>query len=755
MSKILSNEKIIGDKYRLTVLTPSLIRLEYSEEGNFVDEQTQVVLNRDFPVFEFDVDETPEYLKIHTESFRLVYDKKEFSSQGLRIDMKSNYTDYDNEWFYGKKFDTLKGTVRTLDQVDGEIPLNEGIISKQGYALLDDSNSFVVNEEGGKSIREGEDIDLYFFGYQREYKKAIKDFYKLTGSTPIIPRFALGNWWSRFWAYTDEEYLNLMDRFKAESVPLSVSVIDMDWHIRDIPKRFGSGWTGYTWNRELFPEPEKFMKELHERGLKISLNVHPADGIRAFEDSYPAVAKRLGLNISLEEPAEFDMTDKNFVESYFRDVHHPLENQGVDFWWIDWQQGSESKKVGLDPLWLLNEYHFEDNNDNGEGLILSRYAGPGSHRYPVGFSGDTIITWESLQFQPYFTATASNIGYSWWSHDIGGHMEGERDDELTLRWMQFGVFSPINRLHSSASPFNSKEPWKFPPEIQEAMKESLRMRHRLLPYLYSENVKLSENGSAFIEPLYYNFPNNLQAYEYKNQYMFGSELLVTPVVHPTNKKYKFAKENIWLPEGIWYDFQTGYRYEGDTELSIFRKVDEIGVFAKAGAIIPTDPNIMDTKPNELPDIIEWQVFPGQDNEYHLIEDLNGRRCSTVLKMDWKNRKITLTVTGEKAILPKGRKNILSIYGIEAKDGKSFINNKYTVEVESKIILEVNEVSKQSMDLMIFERIDLPEIPYNTKNELWDSLQEMDNLAKKLNTVKSFNDLNLTELLYEAFYIEES
>ena len=94
----------------------------------------------------------------------------------------------------------------------------------------------------------------------------------------------------------------------------------------------------------------------------------------------------------------------------------------------------------LDPLWLLNHYHYQDSCKNAEGgLILSRYAGPGSHRYPVGFSGDTIISWNSLRFQPYFTATASNIGYSWWSHDIGGHMLGDYDEELQTRWLQFGI----------------------------------------------------------------------------------------------------------------------------------------------------------------------------------------------------------------------------------------------------------------------------------------------------------------------------
>ena len=107
-------------------------------------------------------------------------------------------------------------------------------------------------------------------------------------------------------------------------------------------------------------------------------------------------------------------------------------------------------------------------------MTFSRYAGPGSHRYPVGFSGDTVVTWESLQFQPYFTSTASNIGYGWWSHDIGGHMNGYKDDELEGRWYQLGVFSPINRLHSTKNEFNGKEPWRFKAEVRAAMDDFLR-----------------------------------------------------------------------------------------------------------------------------------------------------------------------------------------------------------------------------------------------------------------------------------------
>ena len=179
---------------------------------------------------------------------------------------------------------------------------------------------------------------------------------------------------------------------------------------------------------------------------------------------------------------------------------------------------------------MLNHYHYLDNARDGKRpLTFSRYAGPGSHRYPVGFSGDSIVTWESLNFQPYFTSTASNIGYGWWSHDIGGHMFGYRDNELALRWVQLGVFSPINRLHSSKNEFMGKEPWQFPMEIGEVMKEFLRLRHQMLPYLYTMNHRAYKENTPLILPMYYTYPAEQVAYTVKNEYEYGTAFIVAPV----------------------------------------------------------------------------------------------------------------------------------------------------------------------------------------------------------------------------------
>lgn len=625
-----------GEKYRFTVLTSRLIRLEYQTDGIFEDRATQCVLNRDFPPVSFTVEESDAELHINTEHLHLTYTKQRFSKNSLNIRLLGNLSDYLSVWYYGEPIDDLKGTARTLDGKDGACELESGLMAKGGFAVLDDSRSLLLNGDGWVEPRNGNNIDLYFWGYARDYKQCLKDFYCLSGATPLLPRYALGNWWSRYYKYTEQSYLELMSRFEKEQIPFSVAVIDMDWHLVNIDPAIGSGWTGYTWNRELFPDPERFLQKLHEKNLKVTLNVHPADGIRKHESMYPEMAKAMGIDPESEKPVEFDITDPHFVEAYFKILHEPLEKQGVDFWWIDWQSGSISKTEGLDPLWMLNHYHYLDNCKNHNcGLCFSRYAGPGSHRYPIGFSGDSIITWKSLEFQPYFTATASNIGYSWWSHDIGGHMMGYMDHELAVRWLQFGVFSPICRLHSSSNPFTVKEPWNYPERHAQIMKKYLRLRHLLVPYLFTMNELCHREGRPLVEPVYYEHPWEEEAYQYKNEYFFGTQMLVCPVTKPTEYATLRAQVHMWLPDGIWFDVFLNRVYQGGRHVTLYRQLEEIPVFAKAGAIIPVAVDAMaDISRN--PEELAFFIFPGADGHFSLYEEYEEEAVWTDIELDWKN-----------------------------------------------------------------------------------------------------------------------
>ncbi len=627
-SKCRKENVITGTHYRISVITAGLIRLEYTQQDLFEDRPTQTVWNRDLGTCDYQIIEKDYSLEIITERIHLYYDKKPFSKNGLYIEVKGGIFPYGNVWHYGDdsrllQQTELKGTARTLDNADGAIPLEEGLVSMCGYALLDDSQSLVIREDGWVERREVPEEDLYFWGYGVDYLECIQDFYRVSGTTPMIPRYALGNWWSRYHKYTEDSYRALIEHFEREDIPVSVAVIDMDWHLVDIDKKYGSGWTGYTWNRDFFPDPERFLNWLHEKGLHVTLNVHPADGVRAHEEMYRDMGKALGVDTEHEQPISFDVSNEKFMEAYFEYLHHPLEDQGVDFWWIDWQQGGTSKIEGMDPLWMLNHFHFLDNGRDGRKrpMTFSRYAGAGSHRYPIGFSGDTIISWASLAFQPYFTASASNIGYGMWSHDIGGHMLGKRDDELSGRWVQLGVFSPIMRLHSSDSRFLSKEPWRYRADICEVMKDFLRLRHKMLPYLYTMNYRQYAEKIPMILPMYYAFPREWNAYQVPNQFLFGSQMMVAAITTPCISGINLAKTTVWFPEGKWYDIFTGMCYHGGRKMNLYRGLSTIPVFAKAGAMIPFQEDYMEDT-SENPKKLHLYIYTGEDGSFTLYEDDN-------------------------------------------------------------------------------------------------------------------------------------
>ena len=642
---------ILGDQYRISVLADGLVRLERAEDGVFEDRASAFALHRDLPVPDFRVTRADDGIEVVTDRLRLRYDGGPFSASGLSVEVLGAHSAYHGVWRYGQRGPgvpatavplepdavgngpgNLGGTARTLDEADGPVPLGPGVVSRDGWAVIDDSAGLVLDDDGWVAPRDGSRQDLYVFAYGHDYRAALRALYALSGPQPVLPRYALGTWWSRFHRYSADSYAELVRRFRREGVPLSVAVLDMDWHVTDVDPRHGSGWTGYSWNRDLFPDPAAFLRSLHDDGLRVTLNVHPADGVRAFEDAYPAMAEALGLDPESGEPVAFDATDRDFLRAYVEVLHRGLERDGVDFWWVDWQQGGVSRLPGIDPLWMLNHVHYLDNAGEASraaagratrALTFSRYAGPGSHRYPVGFSGDSVISWESLHFQPYFTATASNIGYGWWSHDVGGHMHGTKDDELATRWVQLGVFSPILRLHSAGNPFTRKEPWTFGPEARDAQVAALRLRHRLLPYLHTMNVRAAREGVPLVQPLYHEWPEAPEAYAARNQYLFGSVLVVAPITAPADPESGVAAVRAWLPEGTWVDLLGGLVYDGGRETWLHRDLSSIPVLARTGAIVPLDGATVPGNGVAHPEHVEVLVVVGSDGALDLVEDAEG------------------------------------------------------------------------------------------------------------------------------------
>lgn len=686
-----SSQIYIDGDLRITYLTSKLIRVE---KGVFTDLASYAVWNRKFPSGNMKVSKNGKGITVETDDIVLTLKNKKPYSVYFKDTGKT-------ELFSEQK--NLKGTYRTLDNTFGKISLDDGFITENGLYLFDDSKSVLLDDKGFLIPRSKASKDYYIFAYGKNYRETIRAFYTISSPTPLVPRFALGVWWSRYHAYTQQEYLDLINRFEKEQIPLTVATVDMDWHWVDIKKQFGekiNGWTGYSWDTNLFPDYKKFLKTLKEKNLHITLNLHPADGVRHYEDMYEPMARANGIDPSTKKRVKFKCGSDAFWNSYFDILHKPYEKDGVDFWWIDWQQGKQSEVKGLDPLVALNHYHYLDNAENGDiPLILSRYGGAGSHRYPLGFSGDTAISWKVLDFQPYFTATAANAAYGWWSHDIGGHHMGARDDDLYLRWIQFGTFSPILRLHSTALQLLGKEPWKYRQDVYQSAKQWLNFRHKLIPYIFSMNHRCHKEGIALCEPMYYSYPNDKNAYNVPNQYMFGSELMVCPITSPQNKSINMGSVCAWIPDGEYTDIFTLQKYRGSEVLKLNRELYTIPVLAKAGAIIPLSADKGNFCGN--PENLEVWAFKG-NHEFVMYED-NGKTdfdshtAQTIFKNTYDERnntaKLTIEVKGDTSVIPKNRKYKICFKDIDT----DVIELDYSDNPISIEISDVRPIEKESLD----------------------------------------------------------
>jgi alpha-glucosidase (family GH31 glycosyl hydrolase) len=641
---------VVQGKARFTVLTPQLLRMEWAADGKFEDHASFVFINRRLPVPAFSYAFTSGKLTIKTDALTLTYSPNadgRFTADNLAIALTVDGKPV--VWRPGTiDLQNLKGTTRTLDGALGDKtkePIGNGFISRSGWAVEDDSNRPLFDSadfrflQGEKSpwpwVIErpaGDRQDWYFFGYGHDYRKALGDYVRVAGRIPLPPRFAFGAWWSRYWAYSDQEIEEIIRGFHENDTPLDVFVIDMDWHINinqlkakgeTDQSNHGLGWTGYTWNNLLFPDPAQLLDKLHADGLKTSLNLHPASGIQPWEEHYSEMARAMGIDPATKKYVPFDPTNRQWATNYFNLILHPLEKQGIDFWWLDWQQEPNTKMAGVNNTWWLNYLHFTDQEREGKRpLLFHRWGGLGNHRYQIGFSGDTISVWDSLAFQPWFTATAANVGYAYWSHDIGGHMPGAVDPELFTRWVQFGAFSPILRTHTTKNPDSERRIWAYPEPFSAILRSTFQLRYALQPYIYTEARRTHDTGVAFFRPLYYDWPEANEAYSSKNEYLFGDQMLAAPVVTAADKTSGLATEHIWLPQGEWIEWPTGKHFAGPTSVDRNFSIDQIPIYLKAGAIVPMQPPMLFTgqKPVDPLIVNVWPLNPGATSSYSVYED---------------------------------------------------------------------------------------------------------------------------------------
>ena len=417
---------------------------------------------------------------------------------------------------------------------------------------------------------------------------------------------------SRWPAYDETEAKAIIDEFQQHGVPLATLVIDMEWH--------KEGWGHWEWNPEMYPDPAAFFRWCHARNIAVTLNDHPLD-VRGDDCHFShiwrkpvrwsACARR--YNDKPIEMIDVNMGDKQEALAFFEVCHTDIIKQGVDFWWND---GCKGALNGAINQLVCNKLCFEEvESAEQRGMLLARYGGLGSHRYGVTFTGDTLSCWEILATQCEYNIRAGHLGVAYVSHDIGGFFTSASmpllDPALFLRWVQFGVFSPVFRFHSAPGS-GSRKPWDYGEHCGEMARRWLRIRNSLVPYIYTAARAIMTPACRWCAGLFLMHPQDDAAYRF-DEYYFGSDLLIAPLLSAHSYR------QVYLPAGDWYAFESGSRLAGGREFTAQAGLGDTPAYVRAGAILvrqPPDAPPMAAHTRQL-----WlDVYPGTDGQAELYED---------------------------------------------------------------------------------------------------------------------------------------
>lgn len=757
------NNVVFYKSLRITIFNECAIRIEKDSSKKWCDEKTQFAINRNFEDFSLATKEKENHIVLFFKGFEVhIYEEIE-KSFILKDEKKIK--------LLGNK--SIGGTYITVDGMDGEKLMYgkrpefvEGILTYEGVFTVFDQNSYLLDKDDNIIPKRNEDeLDAYVFFSFFDKQKTITTYYEISGFPPVLPKYVFGNWWSRYYPYTQAQYDYLMKRFKKEEIPFTVSIIDMDWHyswsngrnlyedsgLKEedffkvdesgnkvyIPqayqkseredKNWRYGRTGYTVNKKLFYDFPKLLKDVHDLGLKVGLNLHPADGLAFFEDNYSELALANGIDPKSKESVPFDFTNQKFISSYFDIVLKPFTKEGVDFWWIDWQQGEDSKLPGLTPLWLCNHYFYKEAKKySSEPIILSRFASCGGHRYPLGFSGDAFQTFDSLKYLVKMTVGASDCAFTYWSHDIGGHQEGYKDGDLYLKFVEFGVFSPINRLHCSCNDIINKDPDLFINGYSDLIKDTLRLRHKMIPYLYSFSFVTHNEGRPLIRPLYYD-DYSKKAYKYKDEeYIFADNLLVAPFTKKESG-HGISKKNVYFSSCDYYDIKFGYHYKANKEINIYRERGELPVFLKEGGyFVLSEENHTNSIENPL---VLQVITTKESGSYTLYEKENSNLIKTIFKnIELGENKVKFTIKTNSSLNRVFNYKILNVFSIKNIEIKNAgLSNVYTEGNELEFAVQNIQNKDQEVEVVV---------EYNTFKDTLDEIKFY--LDRRINYVDDLN-----------------
>ena len=546
------------------------------------------------------------------------------------------------------------------------------LVSSKGYGVFWDNPSVtdvdvgVKGKEGtvGWTSEVGKAVDYYFM-YGPTADGVIQDYRELTGEAPLMGKWLWGFWQCKERYQTQAEMANIVAEYRKLGVPLDGII--QDWQYW--PKR---GWGSHEFDPARYANPAQMLRDLHAMNAHVMISVWARFdvGARNFDELesagalYATALPGFSWFDSQETNKYYDAFSPGARRIYWRQMNNELFKLGIDGWWLDasepdltihWGEFRNYKTAAGPGAEVFNAYPLEHTSGIYQGqraqtdakrvVILTRSAYAGQQRNSaITWSGDIRGNWGVFAKQIPAGLNFSISGIPYWNTDIGGFFGGKPTDkkyqELFTRWFQFGAFNPMFRVHGTGA---GKELWRWDEPTQKILEEYIRLRYRLLPYIYSVSWQVTSDGGTMMRPLMMDFANDPNALDVGNQFLFGPSMMVSPVTQEgaTNR-------SVYLPgQGAWYDFWTGKQETGGQRIDAAAPIETMPLFLRAGAVLPMGPVVQYA--SEKPAApLEIRVYRGADGAFTLYEDEGNNynyekgRYSTI-PLTWNEAAGTLTI----------------------------------------------------------------------------------------------------------------